>query len=137
VSERSYIFLVGVIIVLGLYLESAYIIFGLSGILVFEGLSNIRLPVLVRKLAHKPPPTVDMHAPNTHNRYGLSAVRAWHMMVGTTLAASYYLAFVMGYSQMWFLSWVIGVAALGAGVTSSCPLYAALVWMGFKHPVSG
>lgn len=134
-SERTYIFLIGLVTIVGLYFESSYVIFGLSGLLVFEGLTDIRVTEIVHRIVHKPE-LVDMHVPSIKNRFSLSAVRAWHIMIGVTLGASYYFGFIKGMDYLWYLCWVLGVVALSAGVTSLCPLYAVLVWMGFKHPVS-
>jgi hypothetical protein len=130
-TERMYLFLVGAFILLSLYLENNYMIYGLSIVLVFEGVSGIRLTRLIQKArgVSLGQGLVDF---KTKQRFAIDGLSAWRVMVAVTMVASYALLHEYGYDVLWFIPWFMGFAILGAGASGICPVLLGLRWAGFK-----
>jgi hypothetical protein len=131
VSERFYIFIVGLILVSSLYLEQHLIVYGLSAWLLLESITNIRLPKLLQK-ARNIELSPDMRTPVKPHRFEFSAIRAWHFMFALTVLAAEALVNQYAIDTLWPLPWMLALTALAAGITTICPLYSLLVYAGFK-----
>lgn len=126
-TNRIYRLLVGVIILTGLYFDSPMVLYALIGVVLFEGITNWRIPVIIEKLSgHKPTSEPD----NFHfkQRFNIDAERVWRLLLGTILIFVY----VLFYEKLWFLAWFMGFAILGAGLSGICPLFISLKWAGFR-----
>lgn len=130
-TERMYLFLVGAYILLALYLENTYMIYGLSAFLVLEGISGIRLTRLMQKARHVSLSSGLVYF-NTKARFGIDGLSAWRVFVAIVLVATYVLIHEYGYDVLWFFPWFMGFAILGAGASGICPVLLALRWAGFK-----
>ena len=75
-SERFYIFIVGLIIVASLYFEQEPIIYGLCAWLLLESIANFRVPKLLQK-ARQVSLSPDMRIPDKTHRFEFPAIRAW------------------------------------------------------------
>lgn len=117
--DRPYMFLVGVTLLTGLYLEIHMLVYGVIGLLLFEGVTNIRIAPLFR-------PNPD--AAQASCRLTITADRAWLVIIGLVLLVSY----VLLYTQLWFLPWFLGFAITGAGLSGVCPLLVSLKLAGLK-----
>ena len=130
-SERFYLFFVGLYILCALYLEVDMMIFGLSVLLVFEGLTNLRLTTILqnmRKITYE----TGLVAFKTKLRFNFEGLRAWRILVAVVLAASYISLHHYNVDFLWFFPWFMGFAIMGAGVSSMCPMLMALRWVGFR-----
>lgn len=130
-SERLFLFLVGVFILLSLYLGSDVMIFGLCGLLFFEGVTDIRLTTLTQKL-RKQSLESGLASFNTTQRFSLDGLRVWRIMVAIILLMSYVGLHELGYNVIWFFPWFMGFAILGAGASGMCPMLMLVRWVGFR-----
>ncbi len=130
-SERLYLFLVGVYILFALYFEMDFLIYGLVALLVFEAITDIRITTLTQRVRHI---TLDsgLVAFQSRNRFNVEALRAWRLFVSAILALSYYLVHEQGLEVIWFFPWFMGFAIMGAGASGVCPVLLALKWAGFR-----
>ena len=130
-SERVFLLLIGAYILLALYLEIDMMIYILSGLLVFEGVTNLRLTTAFQKLRKI---TLDSGLVmfKTKNRFSLEGIRMWRIVVAVVLTSTYILLHQFDVGFLWFIPWFMGFAIMGAGVSSMCPMLMALRWVGFK-----
>jgi hypothetical protein len=131
VSERFYIFIVGLLLVASLYFEQHQMVYVISAWLMLESLTNIRVPKLLQK-ARKVELTPDMRTPDKPHRYEYSAIRAWHFMFALIVLTTSILVNQYAIDMLWPLPWMLALTALAAGITTICPLYSLLVYAGFK-----
>ncbi len=130
-SERVYLFLVGVIILVALYLSLGKIIFGLCLWLLFEGLSNIRLTTFFQALRHKKI-QAGLVIFQTKQRFSFEAFRVWRLSVALILGGSFILLQGKHLEVLWFIPWFMGFAIMGAGVSGVCPMLLFFRWLGFR-----
>ena len=130
-SERVFLFLVGVYILVALYLGMDSMIYLLSLWLLFEAITDIRLTTLSQKLMKK-----KVHAGlivfNSHQRFDFDAIRAWRITVAVLLGGSLLLLKEHNVEFVWFFPWFMGFAIMGAGASSVCPVLLFIRWVGFK-----
>ena len=130
-TERMYLFLVGVYILAALYLENIYLIYGLAAFLIFEGVSGIRLTRLVQK-ARQGSLSNGMVDFNSKVRFAIDGLSAWRVFVAITLVSVNVLLHEYGIDVLWFFPWFMGFAILGAGASGFCPVFLGLRRAGFK-----
>jgi hypothetical protein len=123
--ERVYMFSVGVALLAALYFELPWLVYTLIGLMVFEGLTNLRAANLfVPAPALATAPAVAERSP----RFNFAAQRAWHLVMAMVLTISYGLF----YGELWFFTWFVGFAVTGAGLSGVCPVLIFLRMAGFK-----
>jgi hypothetical protein len=125
--DRPYMFLAGVALLSGLYLELPALVYAVGGLFLFEGVTDLRVARLFRPAAAQAACPGDSEAGDP-GRLGLAADRAWLLIIGLVLLLSYGLA----YDQLWFLGWFLGFAIAGAGLSGVCPLLVSLKLAGLK-----
>jgi len=130
-NERTYLFIVGALILFALYFTQNRIIEGLSLWLLFEGITNIRLTTLLQKIRHKQI-SPGLAVFNTRRRISFDAFRAWRLSVVFFLGGSFFLIHSHNIEMLWFIPWFMGFAILGAGVSGVCPMLLLLRWFGFR-----
>jgi len=130
-TERTYLLLVGVYMLVALYLENNLLIYGLAVFLVFEGVSGFRLTSLIQKTRHVSLKYGLVNC-NTKVRFGIDGLSAWRVFVAIVLVTVYALLHEYGFDVLWFIPWFMGFAILGAGASGICPALLGLRWAGFK-----
>lgn len=130
-SERLYLFFVGVYILLALYFEVDMMIYCLSLWLILEAISNLRLTTLSQRLMHVSVPA-GLVTFQTHQRFAFDALRAWRITVAVMLGGSFLLIHEYNLEVVWFFPWFMGFAIMGAGASSVCPVLLFIRWIGFK-----
>lgn len=127
-SERVFRFILGAALVLLLYLQADQLVYAYIGVLLFEGITNWRVPMLVSRLRYgsdyRPQ---DLLSPGC-NRIPFDAERVLRLLVAGLLV----LTFVLFPEQTWFFPWFIGFMLFMAGLTNICPMVMGLRWMGFR-----
>lgn len=129
-SIRLYRSLIGLTILLALYFDIPWLLYLLIGVVLFEGLGNVQVPVLLARLQGQP---ADYEPESSlaiafRTRFNFQAERAWRIGVGLVL-----LIVLSRYEQsLWFLPWFMGFTILGAGASGVCPVYLSLKWIGFR-----
>ena len=130
-SERVFLFFVGVYILIALYLGMDVMIYLLSLWLLFEAITDIRLTTLTQKFMKQSVPA-GLIVFNTNQRFDFDALRAWRITVAVLLGGSLILLKEQNVEFVWFFPWFMGFAILGAGASSVCPVLLFLRWLGFK-----
>lgn len=125
-SERVFRFILGATLMLLLYFQFETGVYVYMGVLAFEGMTNLRLPILVSRLRYGS----DYNDPfvNNSSRIGFDAERALRLIVLLMLLVSY----VAFRDAAWFFPWFIGFMLFMAGMTNICPMVMGLRWMGFR-----
>jgi len=131
VSERLFLFIVGAYILTGLYFEIDVMIYPLSVLLLFEGLTNIRITTLSQSLTRQTVPA-GLTVFQTSQRFNFDAFRAWRIMVAVMLGGSFLLLKEHNIEVVWFFPWFMGFAIMGAGASGVCPMILFIRWVGFK-----
>jgi len=130
-SERIYMLVVGVFILVSLYIEIDYLIYGLAAWLAFEGLSNIRLTTMLQRARHV---TLEsgLVMLDLKKRFELEAFRMWRIVVALVMVVPYTMIHEFGYDMLWFFPWFMGFAIMGAGASGVCPVLLGLRVAGFR-----
>lgn len=126
-SERHFRIVLGIWLILGLYLNIIEIVYALIGLLLFEGLTNLRIPKLVNKLRFaaqqsEPPQT------ETDYRFTFESERVLRFLVALFVL----LPTLQGLELLWWLPWFVGFALIGAGLSGICPMVKTLKHIGFR-----
>ena len=131
-SENSYRVILGISLLLGLYFELYYFIYGISVVLLLEALTNYTLPKLYCSLANSLHPEgkeyIYVRDSFKHrHKINIESERVWRFMVGLIVAVSFYF-----YQQLWFVPWFMGFTIFAAGISGICPMFLMLRLIGFK-----
>lgn len=131
-SERVFRLCIGTCILAALCLELPALMTGLIVVLLFEGLTNWRIPVLVSRLRYGvgAAPVVEKICWPIRGFFKINfdAERAWRFSVAILLCITY----LMFYDQAWFIPWFMGFAIFGAGLSGVCPMLLSLKLIGFR-----
>ncbi|MBU1192794.1 MAG: hypothetical protein KKA36_03070 [Gammaproteobacteria bacterium] len=131
-SERFFRLIVGTLLLAFLYFELPGAIPILIGVLLLEGITNYRIPLIVSRLrlagqgafADSCELTPEAHLA----RIPFDAERAWRLAVAAMLAITVYVF----NEQLWFFPWFMGFAIFGAGLSGVCPVLISLKLIGFR-----
>ncbi len=127
-TDRLYRLLLGSALVFGLYFDLNMLLVGLILLALFEGLTNLRLPLLLNLLRAPSATPVASHDHPTPARIPFDAERAWRLMVAAALT----LSLVIFPPQLWWFAWFMGFAIFGAGLSGVCPGLVSLRMLGFR-----
>lgn len=130
-SERLFLFLVGVYILIALYFGVDAMIYVLCVLLFLEGVTNARLTTLTQRLMHVTVPS-GLVTFKTYQRFEFDALRAWRITVAFMLGGSFLLLNEYEIEVVWFFPWFMGFAIMGAGASSVCPVLLFIRWIGFR-----
>lgn len=127
-TERTFRVVLGVFLLVLLYFEQTTLIYLYIGILVFEGITNWRMPIILSRLrygqAYQDLPAA---APGAY-RFAFEAERALRMAIALFLVVSY----IIFHEALWFFPWFIGFALTMAGITGICPMAILMRQAGFR-----
>jgi hypothetical protein len=127
-TERSFRFILGISLLILLYFHLDIGIYVYIGILMFEGLTNWRIPVIASRLrygaAYNPQELLSTDCATI----SFDAERVLRLLVAGFLV----LTFVVFKEQAWFFPWFIGFMLFMAGMTNICPMVMGLRWLGFR-----
>lgn len=127
-TDRNYRLLFGLAILVVLYFDLTYVMYGLIGLILAEGITNWRIPLLVSRFTQQP----GAHAlpmESFYFKWPLHGERAWRLVVGFMLL----LTAVLFNEMAWFLPWFMGFAIFGAGVSGVCPVLLGLRFAGCRR----
>lgn len=126
-THTAYRFVIGILLLGFLYFDLSYFIGGLIVVLFLEGITNLRIPRLITRLRTRLgvpiKQAIVVPAPT-----GFEAERGMSLLVGAMLLLGYFLLNPI----LWFLSWFVGFALVGSGVSGFCPMLITLKWLGLK-----
>jgi len=126
-SERQFRIVIGIWLILGLYLDIKEIVYALIGLLLFEGLTNQRIPKLVSKLRAVSAQSAPTQTANNY-RFSFESERALRFLVALFIL----LPMLQGLEIIWWLPWFVGFALIGAGLSGICPMVMTLKNIGFR-----
>lgn len=124
-TERDLRLVLGALILAGLYFNLPECLYTVVFLLLMEGLFNLRITRLLPGLSKQPGSLQSLT--ESSSRFGFSADRAWRLLLALLLLFSY-----QYYSSYWSVTWFLGFAILGAGVSGVCPMLMLLRWVGFR-----
>lgn len=131
-SERFYRLIVGGLLLALLYFELAGVISILISVLLWEGITNFRIPLIlsgIRLARNGSFGDSSELSPGAYlTRIAFDAERAWRLTVAGILVLS---VFVFN-EQLWFFPWFMGFAIFGAGLSGVCPGLISLKLIGFR-----
>ena len=130
-SERVYLILVGVTLLAFLYVDVNELIYGLSLLMVLEGVTNWRVPLLMQRARNVQLDT-GLMVLDVKQRFEFEAPRALRLVFATVLLISFLAYTEYGFEFLWFFPWFLGFAMFGAGASGVCPMVLFLKWLGFK-----
>ncbi|QKT03885.1 DUF2892 domain-containing protein [Ectothiorhodospiraceae bacterium 2226] len=122
-NDRYFRLALGLALLIGLYFELAALVLLLIVLLAFEGLTNLRL---CRAFCPRDPLTEGAGAYAA--RIPFDAERALRLLVALFLFVGY----VLYPQHAWGLTWLVGFALVGAGMSGICPMVLALRGIGFR-----
>jgi hypothetical protein len=127
-SERLFRLILGGTLLLILLSEHIGLLYLYIGIVLLEGLTNWRIPILVSKLRYGRGYCDLSQAVSGKNRYDFDAERALRLVIGTFLIVPLFIF----PKDLWFFPWFVGFALSMAGMTGICPMCIFLKKIGFK-----
>ncbi len=130
-SERLFLFAVGVFILISLYIEIDMMIYILCLWLLFEAIMDIRFTTLSQKLMSRTVPA-GLTVFQTQARFDFEALRVLRIVISVSLAGAFILIHNYHIDVLWFVPWFLGFAILGAGVSGICPAMLFIRWLGFR-----
>ncbi len=125
-TDRQFRAVLGTVLLACLYYDQTAIIATIIGFLVFEGLTNWRLPVLVACARSSTGGTAACLGRQPLQPF--EAERALRLVVASMLVVALFLF----PGPLWWLGWFIGFSMLGAGISGVCPLLTVLSYLGCK-----
>lgn len=128
-SERNFRVIMGLWLVVGLYLNAIWMIYFLAGLLVVEGITNYRVPLMICKLKYGVNhPGLEKISSTAMFKTSFEAERALRFLVAIFIL----LPFFYGMEFIWWLPWFVGFALIGAGLSGMCPMVLALRYIGLR-----
>ncbi|RRQ20965.1 DUF2892 domain-containing protein [Thiohalobacter thiocyanaticus] len=124
-SERHFRIVLGLWLVGALYLNSVPLVQALLVLLLFEGITNLRIPRLLTRLR---PVAADVEIQPAAARFSFEAERMLRLIVAALVA----LPMLESAQALWWLPWVVGFALIGAGLSGICPMVMALRRVGLR-----
>lgn len=129
-TDRQFRLGLGATLLACLYYDQLTLAACLVGYLVFEGITNWRLPLVIARLRNQPlqPHSEQILVGDVAVRFSFDAERALRLLVAGSLMVSLYLL----PHTLWWLAWFVGFAMLGAGISGVCPMLTVLKMAGFR-----
>jgi hypothetical protein len=133
--ERIYRLIVGLTVLAILYFNSTMAMYALIAVMVFEAVTNWRIPLLVSRLRQKKS-VGNNHASSSHtggSRFRFEAERALRLMFSMVLVVTY----LVFNEQLWLIPWFAGFALVVAGLSGICPMLLFFEKLGFRSTSAG
>jgi len=130
-TERHFRLLLGLLLLALLYFEYFRAVHYLAAYLLFEAITDLRLPRVISRLLRRDTGSVaDVQPMNIHApvRFGFEAERALRVTIVLILV----MAVWVYPHQLWWMAWFVGFALVGAGVSGICPMLTSLRILGFR-----
>lgn len=132
-SERQFRFIMGAtlwaILVYSAYYETMIPLFIFVGILLFEGITNLRIPRVFNRLLYgKSAPEPEESACSVKWFNKIESERVLRFIVSAFVLVPFYVLPEM----IWFIPWFVASMLILAGITNICPMVMFMKWAGLK-----
>ncbi|WP_455217510.1 YgaP-like transmembrane domain [Kaarinaea lacus] len=129
-TEHTYRLVMGILLLIILYTDTNVFSYTIIGIIMFEGLTNLRLNLLVTRLRNKFGANLtEMDGPPRESyRVNFEAERAQRIVVAVSFAA----LFFYSPDELWMINWMFAFGMLISGIVMFCPIIALFKAVGFK-----
>ncbi len=130
-TERTFRFIFALILLIALYFDMPYVIYGLIALSLFQGVTPWRVARLTMHLRPGSRPdtaNASSEVAPVAAKFNLEAERALSLLTAIVLISGS----VLFTKQLWFLPWFVGFAFFGAGLSGICPMVMCLRWCGLK-----
>jgi len=131
-SERFFRLILGaalwIALIFSAYYETMLPIYAYTGFLLFEGLTNWRITLLINRIRYGQQPATNEAPANLRFIEKIDSERALRIL----LAGLVLVSFTVLPDFMWFLPWFFAGMLILAGTTNICPMVMFLKWSGMK-----
>lgn len=128
-SERTFRLILGSSLLLLIYIDYMPLFYVYLFVLIFEGVTNWRIPVLINRIRYGSDAAPNQPAlDNQQPRFNFEAERAMRLVFAAVLIPSIFLL----PRDLWFLNWMIASFLTLAGLVNFCPTVVTLRYLGFR-----
>jgi hypothetical protein len=129
-TERIYRLIIGLLLLGILYLDWRAGLYALITLLVFEAVTNWRIPGLISRFRHGGTKHIGQAESGRREacRFNFEAERALRLLFSGVLVVTY----VLFNEQLWLFPWFAGFALAVAGLSGICPMLLFLEKLGFR-----
>jgi len=127
-SERANRFTLGFCLISFLFLEWNYGVFAIIFVLIFEGITNWRIPTLISRIRYAMDGITLAIEPDHTYKYNYEAERITRLTIATIICLGY----ILYNEALWFLPYFVGLNMLLTGITGLCPLVMFYKKIGFR-----
>lgn len=129
-SEHTYRLVMGSALLFLLYTELGLLAYIIVSFILFEGVTNLRLNLLITRLRNKFGANLqEVDGPPRENyRVNFDAERAQRL----TVAISFGALFFYTPQELWIINWMFAFGMLISGIVMFCPLIALFRVVGFR-----
>lgn len=127
-SERFFRFILGTTLILFLFMGWDRAVYGYIYVVLFEGTTNWRIPILISRLRFGTA-SARQSAPDCQRTVlNFDAERVLRLVIAGFLIVS----FIDFRDALWFFPWFVGFALVMAGISGICPTAMFFRKIGFK-----
>jgi len=128
-TERTLRIIMGLLILVALYFELPELLTGLIIFMLFEGITNWRLPIMLQKLQGEGRfLDTQFSELEEKSKFNIEAERVMRFAAAALLGITYFIF----NEQLWFFPWFMGFAFFGAGISGVCPMLMSIKYLGFR-----
>ena len=123
-TERYFRLILGSTLIILLIVQNDTLVYAYIGLLLFEGVTNWRIPILIYRLRRvQPDDTISCVSP-----INFESERLLRLVVAALLIITY----IIFPDTLWFFPWFVAFMLFMAGVTNICPMAMFFSWLGFR-----
>ena len=133
-SERLFRLILGALLFIALtlsaILESRIPVYTVLGIILFEAITNWRIPIIVTRLRYGENYKQKLHTPPSNNRL-LGSIEA-ERFLRVAVLGFVSLPYIVSIEYIEFIPWFVATALALAGITNICPMVMFLRYVGMR-----
>lgn len=127
-TERTYRFVLGTALVLVLYFHLEPLQYAYVALLLWEGLTGFRVPVMVSRLRYGKEHVFESASENTKSRFQFEAERGMRLAFAAVITATFFAV----PEDFWFVNWLVAIALYVSGLVNYCPMVMVLRKVGLR-----